>query len=429
MGSGGAGSGSGSNFSRGNQNVTGNGIVGSSANFGDRGFSGRDFGNSGNGNLTRSGAPNFNMRNFDGGDRQFSTRNFNNGNAPSFANSSRAGAAKIGNFDNGAAGRNFSAFHNNFHNGNFHNNSFNGSFSHNWQSGQNFSHFHGNNFNHFNNFCHRGGWWGIPFCYPWTWGWWGGFGWGLGYNYYDYVPAYCYDTALVATVGYGNTIVADASAAPPVEAQPEAPQPGNAAVNADANLQGDAQLGGMFFSQAENAFQTGKYREAFRMANHAAIESPENPRAPELMSLSLFALGEYPAAAAQAHFALALGPPTDWASIFGYYGDADTYTKQLRALEKYSTDNPQSVEGHFLLGYHYLMTGYTKPALKELQDVVKLAPNDKLTAALVKKYGGEAEPAQPPAPPAPGANIQDNSTPDESVPPKIPPQLPKPTAQ
>ncbi len=367
------------------------------------------------------------MRNFDGGDRQFSAPTSTTA-ARRVLRTPRAGAAKIGNFDNGAAGRNFSAFHNNFHNSDFHNNGFNSSLSRNWQSGQNFSHFHGNNFNHFNNFCRRGGWWGIPFCYPWTWGWWGGFGWGLGYNYYDYVPAYCYDTTLVATVGYGGIVDQTSASAPLAEVvPPESPLPGNDAINADANLQGDAQTGAMFFSQAENAFHAGKYRDSFRMANHAAIESPENPRAPELMSLSLFALGEYPAAAAQAHFALALGPPTDWASIFGYYGDADTYTKQLRALEKYSSDNPQSVEGHFLLGYHYLMTGYTKPALKELQEVVKLAPSDKLTAALVKKYGGEAAPAAAPPPPAPGAAKSDSEPATiDSPPPAIPPALPAP---
>ena len=125
------------------------------------------------------------------------------------------------------------------------------------------------------------------------------------------------------------------------------------------------------------------------------------------MSLSLFAMGEFPAAAAQAHFALDLGPPSDWASIYGYYGDANAYTKHLRALEKYSDDNPQSAEGHFLLAYHYLMTGYTKQAVKELREVVKLAPNDKLSAALLQKFGGEVPaPTQPPPPPAPAAQTK-----------------------
>ncbi len=379
MGGGNGGDGfTGSNFSGGNRSFMGGPNFGSGAN-----FRSNDFGNSAN--LTRSGAPSFS--------------NITHSGAQNFANTSRDGGRNFSNFGSGAGGsRNFSSFQNGLRN-----NAFNASFSHNWQQGQHFAQFHGNNFNHFNEFCHRGGCFFTPFCFPWSWGWWGGVGWGLGFDYYSYVPAYCYDAGLYGTVVGYNGVVADTSAtAPLAEAlPPESPLPGNGAINADANMQGDAQTGAMFFSQAENAFQAGKYRDSFRLANHAAIESPENPRAPELMSLSLFALGEYPAAAAQAHFALALGPPTDWASIFGYYGDVATYTKQLRALEKYSGDNPQSVEGHFLLGYHYLITGYTKPALKELQEVVKLAPNDKLTAALVKKYGGDATPAQPPAPPAP----------------------------
>jgi tetratricopeptide (TPR) repeat protein len=136
------------------------------------------------------------------------------------------------------------------------------------------------------------------------------------------------------------------------------------------------------------------------------------------MSLSLFAMGEFPAAAAQAHFALSLAPPTDWASIYGYYGDVSPYTKQLRALEKYSDDNPTAADGHFLLAYHYLMTGYTKPAVKELREVVKLAPQDKLAAALLKKFGGEGPALTPPAPPAPGSETKAEAKADVQSDPK-----------
>ena len=43
------------------------------------------------------------------------------------------------------------------------------------------------------------------------------------------------------------------------------------------------------------------------------------------MSLSAFASGDYRAAAAYAHAALALGPPADWNSLSGYYGDVSAY--------------------------------------------------------------------------------------------------------
>ena len=124
------------------------------------------------------------------------------------------------------------------------------------------------------------------------------------------------------------------------------------------------------------------------------------------MSLAMFAAGDYRAAATQAHAALSLGPAPEWAGMYGYYGDVGKYTEQLRALEKYADQNPKAPEAHFLLAYHYLATGYTKDALGHLQEVVKLAPNDKLTADLVKKYGGGAAPAELPVPPQPAPAAQ-----------------------
>ena len=93
------------------------------------------------------------------------------------------------------------------------------------------------------------------------------------------------------------------------------------------------------------------------------MESPQNAKVHELTSLALFASGEYRGAATAAHAALALGPPSDWASLYSYYNDADKYTGQLRKLEKTVADVPTSAAGHFLLGYHYLMTGTaTRPS-------------------------------------------------------------------
>ncbi len=321
---------------------------------------------------------------------------------------------------------------NNF-NGGF--NHFNGNFSNNWHQGEAFCR---NNFNHFNNFC-----WAGRNCFVgpcsnfWGWGcglgWCGGLGFDLGFDYYPYLGPYCYDPAVYQTVGYNALALDTASIASEVnQAMPEeVPQPG-------ADNQNNA--GAMFFGQAEEAFQSGKYKDAVRLANHAAVESPNNPKAPELMSLGLFASQEYRGAAIQAHAALALGPPADWATLFGYYGELAPYTKQLRALEKYSDDNSKAPEAHFLLGYHYLMTGYKAPALKEFSEVVKLAPQDKLAAELVKQLGGDVKPAETPPPPKPAGMSEEKATSGpmgedklpkdgESVPapvqtnkPKIPPQ-------
>jgi tetratricopeptide (TPR) repeat protein len=277
----------------------------------------------------------------------------------------------------------------NFHNGQFNNNFHNGNFN-NFHDG--FNHFHNRN-----NF-----WWGAPFWWwpAWTWGWgWGWGGWGGGYGY-DWPYCY-YDTPLYSSVGYDSGAIAAAPYA-------------NDAIVADttsANSQySDSDLsstsGAAYFGEAENAFHAGQYRDAARLANHAAVESPQNPKGPELMSLAMFAAADYRAAAAQAHAALSLGPVPEWATIYGYYGDVGKYTEQLRALEKYVDQNPKAPEAHFLLAYHYLATGYAKDAMGHLQEVAKLAPNDKLTGELVKKYGGGEAPAALPVPPQPAPAAQ-----------------------
>ncbi len=64
-------------------------------------------------------------------------------------------------------------------------------------------------------------------------------------------------------------------------------------------------------NEAEEAFWQGDYRNATRLADHATIDAPQNSKVHELASLALFADGQYPGAAMEAHAALALAPPCD----------------------------------------------------------------------------------------------------------------------
>ena len=96
-----------------------------------------------------------------------------------------------------------------------------------------------------------------------------------------------------------------------------------------------------------------------------AWRAPQNPKAHELISLALFALGNYGPAASEAHAGMALGPIADWNDLFGYYkrqreesrrlGSREVHGPAARALEKASAQDPKSAAEHFLLGYHYLM--------------------------------------------------------------------------
>ena len=50
-------------------------------------------------------------------------------------------------------------------------------------------------------------------------------------------------------------------------------------------------------AKAFAAFKTGEYRQALRLANHAAVDAPRDPRVHEAMSLALFAINDYRGAA------------------------------------------------------------------------------------------------------------------------------------
>jgi tetratricopeptide (TPR) repeat protein len=235
--------------------------------------------------------------------------------------------------------------------------------------------------------------------------------WGYPYDYGYYYPNagdyyYSYSpTNYYAPTGYGDyyapTDYGDTGVvAEPAMAAPQQPQTSTAmarAISEDGGLRTDPvedQHGAtdalQYYSEARAAFLDGDYRSALRLAGHAAVDEPRNPKVHELISLALFALRNYTAAASEAHAAMAMGTTADWKDLVGYYFDAEKhttqfgalevekYTTQLRALEKASAGNPKSAAEHFLLGYHYLMIDARDNAKTQFAEALKLAPSDKL---------------------------------------------------
>ena len=227
----------------------------------------------------------------------------------------------------------------------------------NWGHGQAWDHDH--DFDHGHG--RFGHWYGFsPFFFPGWYDWYGG----PDYYGYGYGPAYYrdYDSGVYGTeVNY---------------ATPTTPT---------TIVQGSVQTGEEYSAQAREAFSGGNYHDALRLAGHAAVEMPRDPAAHELISLALFAMKDYRGAAMEAHAALAMGPPVDWATLYSYYGNVQTYTDQLRALEAYVHENPKAPEGHFLLAYQYTMMGSTDAAKKAIAEAVALAPGDKLAESLMKQ--------------------------------------------
>jgi hypothetical protein len=227
------------------------------------------------------------------------------------------------------------------------------------------------------------------------WGWWPGFfNWWPGYyRYYGSWPYYDITPNVSNSSDYFQTDV-------PVQIPTALETPAPMRANGEESE---------FYSQALAAFQEGDYGNATRLAGHAAIDNPKNPDVHMLISLGLFAAGHYRPAAMEAHAVAALGGVLDWPQLLALYNkDVDAYTKQLRALEKYVRDNPQSPDGRFLLGFQYMMDGHRVPAQDQFLESLRIMPQDQLAAQLLKKEGGTIPPEiakrlestrQPPPPP------------------------------
>ncbi len=213
---------------------------------------------------------------------------------------------------------------------------------------------------------------GGPF-YGYNWWPWYGFG-GYYGGYYPYGAGYYgdygYDNGLYAP----DYTVADASGGMPD--MTTVPQPAASREPSE------------YFTEAVAAFQSGDYANAVRLAGHAAIDQPRDANVHLLLSMGLFALGNYRGAAMEAHAVAALGPIPDWNTVYGFYGDVETYTKQLRALETFVHNNPKAPEGQFLLGFVYLIDGYQSAARDEFLPALMAAPQDRIAAELLTKAGG-----------------------------------------
>ena len=130
------------------------------------------------------------------------------------------------------------------------------------------------------------------------------------------------------------------------------------------------------FGQARQAFQESNYSAALNDVNRALETSPRDPVLNEFRSLVLFANGDYQRSAEALHPVLALGPGWDWATLIGLFPNVDTYTNQLRALEKYRNSKPDAQDARFLLGYHYMTAGHKEAAAAEFKQYTTLVKND-----------------------------------------------------
>ena len=208
---------------------------------------------------------------------------------------------------------------------------------------------------------------------------WGLGGWGLGSLYYN-----------SGYLGYSNPYYVSAGPTYYNYSQP-IPVSYNAPVIVASN---DSTSAEAVLNNAVAAFQQDDYNSALDIINQGVTQHPDDAVLHEFRSLVLFAKQDYQQSAATIHSVLAVGPGWDWTTLVGFYSNAATYTDQLRALEAFTVSNPQDSGSRFLLAYHYMTCGHPENTARELQEVVKLMPNDRVAADVLRMVM-VPEPTQP----------------------------------
>lgn len=164
------------------------------------------------------------------------------------------------------------------------------------------------------------------------------------------------------------------------------------------------------------AFKQNDYDMALDIPNKGIAQYPDDAVLHEFRSLVLFARQDYQQSASTIHSVLAVGPGWDWTTLSSMYSSVGIYTGQLRALEAFTKANPQDAASRFLLAYHYMSCGHPDAAARHLQQVVKLMPNDRVAADVLKMVSAPqvdqpSETAQQPTPQPPQDPIRPTAKP------------------
>lgn len=214
-----------------------------------------------------------------------------------------------------------------------------------------------------------------------------------GFGYWGYYNPYAVASPTYETYNYSQPIVN--------YSQPAATDAGTAsAAPTDSSSAPAASPSQQALDESRAAFLKGEYSIALRAVDRAIKSNPNDTAVHEYRGLILFAMGRFQESAAAVYAVLAAGPGWDWTTMSGFYPDSQTYTDQLRRLEKYVEDNPKSSDGNFLLGYHYLTMDYKDQAAEAFQAALKLTPDDKLIKQMVALTTPPDPNAAKPAPPS-----------------------------
>ncbi|MEM1083419.1 MAG: hypothetical protein AAGI48_04810 [Verrucomicrobiota bacterium] len=260
-----------------------------------------------------------------------------------------------------------------------------------------------NRFRRNNNFACRPGywggrpWWGCGNYHRWHHGHWG-YGWNRRYYHHhwyyndnDFAEGFMWGIAvwslgnMIYDMGYKsyqnpypaqpvqNTYV---NYSEPVSVAAAANPPGDEATAAANDEKSETAL-----EASRTAFKSGDYVTALAKCDEALGYTPSDGTMHEYRALIQFALGKYGDAAGTLNPVLASGPGWSWDTMISFYNGSEAYNDQLDKLEDYAKKT-DSADGHFLLGYHYLVCGHLEQANAEFARAAEQQPADTISAQL-----------------------------------------------
>ena len=150
-----------------------------------------------------------------------------------------------------------------------------------------------------------------------------------------------------------------------------------------------------FVRQGEDALKARDYRSAVRAWRHAVVDEPKNGTTIMMLAEALFAAGYYDEAAAAAQQAMMLLPEEKWreavSKFIGFYADVQDYTDQLTKLEKAVEGYPNDPSLRFELGFQYANLNHLDLALRQLDKLLEMAPQDQIGRKLRDLVSKERE--------------------------------------
>ncbi len=156
-----------------------------------------------------------------------------------------------------------------------------------------------------------------------------------------------------------------------------------------------------FVRQGEDALKARDYRSAVRAWRHAVVDDSKNGTTVMMLAQALFAAGYYDEAAAAAQQAMRLLPEAKWreavSKFRGFYTNTQDYSDQLSELEKAVERYPNDPSLRFELGFQYAYSGHPDLALRQLDKLLELVPQDQVGRELRDLVNKEWEAKQGPA--------------------------------